>query len=266
MTILKKTHQKRRYFLGALTSLYFTAGWAAEPRKLVLLIAESNATNTPQVPYNPIFQQAVAYVEKELHLQFEYRRYPWKRLLQSLNEGEGLAFGLSKTRERAQTLHFSLPAFATHVWLVVRSDQAFAFSRLADLQGKTVGMVRGSTYGDEFEKAKSELLLIEEDLYSLPSRLKKLLNRRTDVMLFSHHDPDPRKVEAMLNKTMPDVAPDTPMPPGVSFKVLDKFLSVDYIHFAILASKDDGIIEQIDKVIRKGQQDGSLPANHLAKK
>ena len=157
VTILKKAHQKRRYFLGALTSLYFTAGWAAEPRKLVLLIAESNATNTPQVPYNPMFQQAVAYVEKELHLQFEYRRYPWKRLLQSLNEGEGLAFGLSKTRERAQTLHFSLPAFATHVWLVVRSDQAFAFSRLADLQGKTVGMVRGSTYGDEFEKAKLEI-------------------------------------------------------------------------------------------------------------
>lgn len=252
--------------MSAIPLLLSTASWAAEPRKQVLLIAESNATNTPQVPYNPIFQQAVAYVEKELHLQFEYRRYPWKRLLQSLNEGEGLAFGLSKTKERAQTLHFSLPAFATRVWLVVRSDQTFAFSHLADLQGKTVGMVRGSTYGDEFDKAKSSLLLIEDDLYSLPSRLKKLLSKRTDVMLFSHHDPDPRKVEAMLNKVMPDIAPDTPMPPGISFKVLDHFLSVDYIHFAILAAKDDGIIEQLNKAIRKGQQDGSLSAVNLPRK
>ncbi|PXX39925.1 ABC-type amino acid transport substrate-binding protein [Undibacterium pigrum] len=264
--MLKKMHQKRRYFLGAIPLLLSTAGWAAEPRKQVLLIAESNATNTPQVPYNPIFQQAVGYVEKELNLQFEYRRYPWKRLLQSLNEGEGLAFGLSKTRERALTLHFSLPAFATHVWLVVRSDQTFSFSQIADLQGKTVGMVRGSTYGDEFDRAKSSLLLIEDDLYSLPSRLKKLLSKRTDVMLFSHHDPDPRKVEAMLNKVMPEIAPDTPMPPGVTFKVLDHFLAVDYIHFAILASKDDGIIEQLNKAIRKGQQDGSLSPVNLQKK
>ncbi|MFZ6657111.1 substrate-binding periplasmic protein [Undibacterium sp. TJN19] len=246
--------------------MFNAASWAAELPRQVLLIAESNASNNPQVPFNPIFQQVVGYVEKEMHVSFETRRYPWNRLLQNLNEGEGLAFGLSKTRERAQTLHFSLPAFATHIWLVVRSDQAFPFSRLTDLQGKTIGMVRGSTYGDEFEKAKSSLLIMEEDIYSLPSRLKKLLNKRTDVMLFSHYDPDPRKVEAMLNKSMSEIAPDTPMPPGVSFKVLDHFLSVDYIHFAILASKDNGIIEQIDKIIKRGQQDGSLPAVVTPKK
>ncbi|MFZ6775633.1 substrate-binding periplasmic protein [Undibacterium sp. Ji83W] len=251
--------------MTALPLIFSSTSWAAELRKEVLLIAESNTTNSPQVPYNPVFQQAVGYVEKELQVQFEYRRYPWNRLLQSLNEGEGLAFGLSKTRERAQTLHFSLPAFATHVWLVVRSDKSFAFSRLSDLQGKTVGMVRGSTYGDEFNKAKASLLLIEDDVYSLPSRLKKLLSKRTDVMLFSHHDPDPRKVEAMLNKTMPEIAPDTPMPPGVTFKVLDHFLFVDYIHFAILASQDKGIIEQINKAIKKGQQDGSMPAVNLSR-
>ncbi|MFZ6870573.1 substrate-binding periplasmic protein [Undibacterium sp. Di27W] len=264
--ILKRLDKHRRYFLSALPLLFSPSVWAAELRKQVFLIVESNTTNTPQIPFNPVFQQCVAYVEKELQLQFEYRRYPWTRLLQNLNEGEGLAFGLSKTKERALTLHFSIPAFGTFIWLVVRSDQVFPFSRIADLQGKTVSMIRGSTYGDEFDKARAELLVIEDDVYSLPSRLKKLLSKRTDVMLFSHHDPDPRKVEAMLNKTMPEIAPDTPMPPGVTFKVLDHYLFVDYIHFAILASEDKGIIEQINKAIRKGQQDGSLPAVNIPKK
>ena len=265
-TILKKMHRQRRLLLGTLPMLLSATTWATEARKVVLLIAESNATNNPQVPINPVFKQTIAYIEKELHLQFEFRRYPWKRLLQNLNEGEGLAFGLSKTKERAQTLRFSLPAFATHVWVVVRSDMAFSFSSIADLQGKIVGIVRGSSYGDEFDKAKDALLLVEDDLFSLPSRLKKLLSKRTDVMLFSHYDPDPRKVEAILNKAMTDMAPETPMPPGVSFKVLDRHLSVDYIHFAILASKDDGIIEQLDLIIRKGQQDGSLAKVNLAKR
>lgn len=258
--ILKQISRRRQYLLSILSLFISSSVWSEEQRKLVLLIAESNTTNTPQIPYNPVFQQAVAYVERELHVQFEYRRYPWKRLLQSLNEGEGLAFGLSKTKEREQTLHFSLPVFATHVWLVVRSDRSFPFSRVKDLQGKIVGMIRGSTFGDEFEKARAELLLTEDDVYSLSSRLKKLLSKRTDVMLFSHYDPDPRKVEAMLNKTMPEIAPEMPMPPGISFKVLDHYLFVDHIHFAILASKDDGIIEQINKAVRKGRQDGSLSA------
>ena len=250
----------RRAVIGSLLFLFARRAIAIEKRKQVLLIAESNVGNNPQTPLNTIFRQTLDYVERELNLQFDYRRYPWKRLLQGLNEGEGLAFGLSKTRERMATMDFSVPAYAYCIWLIVRSDQTFPFSSMADLRGKTIGVVRGSSYGEEFDKAKASFLATEEDVFSLPSRLKKLLSKRMDVMLFGHDDTDPRRVEAFLNKAMPDIAPDTVMPAGISFKVLDKPLVVDYIHFAIQAKKDTDLIQQIDRALKKAQLEGALPS------
>lgn len=248
----------RRAVLAFLPTVLAQRSWAASLRQQVLLIAESNAATNQQIPLNQVFRQVLDYVEKELHLQFETRRYPWKRLMQSVNEGEGLAFGLSKTKERTQTLEFSIPAFATYVWMVCRSDQVFNYSRLSDLQGKTIGVVRGSSYGVEFDSAKPSLM-IEEDIYSLPSRLKKLLSKRMDVMLITHDDPDPRKVEALVNKTMAEAVPETSMPEGITFKVINRPLAIDYIHFAIQHNKDHQLMVQIDRALKKAQQEGILP-------
>ncbi|MET3116078.1 polar amino acid transport system substrate-binding protein [Undibacterium sp. GrIS 1.8] len=256
-----QANMRRKLLSFVLLSLP-TLAWAAastEKRKVIILLAESNVEKNAQVPLNEPFINTLNYVEQDLNINFDPHRYPWNRLLQRLAEGEGLAFGLSKTKERMQTLHFSIPAFGNYIWMVTQSDMTFPYASIADLKTKTVGIVRGSSYGEEFDSYKSKLAGIDEDLFSLPSRLKKLLSKRTDVMLIGHRSPDPAKVEALINSTMAEVAPDTPMPAGITFKVLSKPLAIDYIHFAILAEKDDGIIDKINTALRRGKRIGELP-------
>jgi polar amino acid transport system substrate-binding protein len=260
--IVEMISRQRRDFLlnGALAATGVTTLAAeARVRKQIFLIAESNASMNQKIPTDPLFRKTVDYVERELGVKFEYRRYPWKRLLLALNEGEGLAFGLSKTTERLKTLHFSIPAFASFVWIVTRSDAKFEFEKMSDLRGRSVGVVRGATYGDEFDQFKNQFSAIEEDVFSLPSRLQKLMQKRTDLMLFTHRDPDARKVEELLNKLMPELAPEFAMPAGVQFSVLRKPMMVDYIHFAIRAENDDGLIQRINSALIKGKRRGELP-------
>jgi ABC-type amino acid transport substrate-binding protein len=224
----------------------------------VLMVASVRDMTRHLYSNQPSVGNTVAYVQRELGYPFEVRRYPWNRLLQNLNNGEGLAFGLSKNQERLQTLHFSEPVYANYIWLVTRSDAVFPFAGVRDLRGKSLGVTRGTSYGDEFDRQKNLAFEIEEDSYALESRLNKLVNRRMDALLFQHRNPHPEQVEAMLNRRVAEEMPEVKLPPGVSFKVLPKPLLIDPIHFAIRADLDDGIIARINGVISKGKKNGDL--------
>ena len=229
----------------------------AEKPDIVLMLASSDNAATGISP-QPALRNTVEFVERGLDVGFEVRRYPWKRLLQNLNNGEGLAFGLSKNRERLQTLHFSEPVYVNYVWLVTRSDAVFPFSSMQDLKGKSLGVSRGSSFGDEFDRQKNILFTAEEDAYGLQNRLNKLLSNRMDAIVFQNRNGDPGQVEAMLNQRVAQQMPEIKMPPGITFRVLRKPLLTDSIHFAIRAQNDDGIIAKINTVILKGKKNGEL--------
>jgi len=229
----------------------------AEKPGIVLMVAASNDAGLGSSP-QPAFRNTIEFVERGLDVGFELRRYPWNRLLHNLNKGEGLAFGLSKNAARLQTLHFSEPVYVNYVWLVTRSDAVFPFSDMQDLKGKSLGVSRGSSFGDEFDRQKNILFTAEEDAYGLPNRLKKLLNKRMDAIVYQNRNADPEQVEAMLNRLVAERMPEIQMPPGVAFRVLRKPLMTDNIHFAIRAQNDDGIIKKINAVIINGKKTGEL--------
>ncbi|MFZ6645554.1 substrate-binding periplasmic protein [Undibacterium sp. TJN25] len=232
----------------------------AEKPDIVLLVASGNDARASAGSGAPqsAFRNTIQFVERGLDVGFEVRRYPWNRLIQNLNNGEGLAFGLSKNSSRMQTLHFSEPVYANYVWLITRSDASFPFSGMQDLKGKSLGMNRGSSFGDEFDRQKNLLFTVEEDAYGLQSRLNKLLNHRMDAIIYQNRNADPEQVEAMLNQRVTERMPEIKLPPGVRFIVLRKPLMTDNIHFAIRAQDDHGIIKKINAVIIKGKKNGEL--------
>ncbi|MBR7784461.1 substrate-binding periplasmic protein, partial [Undibacterium luofuense] len=126
--------------------------------------------------------------------------YPFNRIFSNLKKGEGLVFDISKTAERESYLYFSKPVYANYVWLVMRSDARFNFNDLQDLKGKTIGVVAGATYGDEFEQAKiSRLFKIENDPPILLKRCEKLYLRSMDAMFHSSGTAKAKEVERLLN-------------------------------------------------------------------
>lgn len=229
-----------------------SAAYCAAP-SVVLLIGESKDVQGKQRPVNPDDRKLLDYIERELGITFEVRKYPWARAELNAKGGEGLMLGLSKTAERLRHFRFSDAAYSNRLWLVTRSDTAFKFNSIEDLKGKTVGAVRGYHYGEEFERARNKIFSVDEDISTRVSRLKKLLLKRTDVvLLYQRASSSAQELEANINALMAQE-----MPPNVSFKVLPKPLQANNtLYFVVAKNKDDGMIDSINAALARRGKSG----------
>ncbi|MBC3920766.1 transporter substrate-binding domain-containing protein [Undibacterium sp. CY18W] len=229
-----------------------------QDKKLVLLVRELRNEEGDLVPIREEIRQLLNYFERELRIRFEIRRYPWIRLLNNAKNGEGIVFGLSRNRERLATFRFSETIYANYVWLVTRSDASFVFNSMQDLKGKTVGVVRGASYGDEFDSMRNVLFLVEEDVSSHGARLKKLLNKRMDVMVFGDRRSQPEEVKQLLINMLSNETSHMETAIEQSFKVLPKPLLVDDLHFAAVSPQYDEWIQKLNLAILAGRKSGEI--------
>ncbi len=111
--------------------------------------------------------------------------FPWARAYQHALHGGGGIIGLSKTSEREAIFEYSDVIYHDKVVIVTLREKAFDYREMADLRGKTIGIGRGGSFGDEYERARaSGVLNVEEDSGPV-IRLKKLLRGRLDCALIS---------------------------------------------------------------------------------
>ncbi|MDP1978562.1 ABC transporter substrate-binding protein [Undibacterium sp.] len=257
-----------RYWLPAWLLLFFVLGLFAYPsvkatevekqEKLVLLIRELRNEAGEMVPIRDEIRQLLNYFEHQLHIKFEIRRYPWTRLLINAKAGEGIIFGLSKNRERLQTYQFSEAIYANYVWLVTRSDATFSYNSMLDLKGKTIGIVRGTSYGDEFDSQRNVLFQVEEDTSSHGARLKKLVNKRMDVMIFGDRRAQADEIEQLLLRILRKESSTADKTLEQGFKVLPKPMLVDELHFAAVGSQYQVWIRKLNAAILAGKKSGEI--------
>ncbi len=157
--------------------------WAQERQTIVILMSEELDANGKVLPLASHIRGIFNYLEKQTGLSLEVRRYPWKRALEMAFNGEGIIFGISKTQEREKSLVFSTALYADSVYLVTRCDQTFKYQQVSDLKGKIIGMVRGTSYGSDFDNQIGKLFKVESDTGSNAGRLRKLYQRRMDAFL-----------------------------------------------------------------------------------
>ncbi|WP_422992406.1 substrate-binding periplasmic protein [Undibacterium sp. SXout11W] len=257
---------KRASFLSlSLAYLILTSGMffvseapAAEPQKVVLFLRELRSESGEILPLRDNVRAVLTYFERQLHIQFEIHRYPLPRILAYAKNGEGIVFGLSKNRERLSQLVFSEAVYANTVWMIARSDNMFKFDSIADLKGKTIGIVRGASYGDDFDKQSNVLFKVEDDVSSNSSRLKKLLNKRMDVMLLSTSFTQAVDVENYLRQgfRVEGQTDEQNIQPG--FVVLNKPLMSDDLHFATAPGAGEVWINKLNQAIISGKKSGEI--------
>ncbi|WP_188567019.1 substrate-binding periplasmic protein [Undibacterium terreum] len=248
-----------RYAILAIC-FYVCHGFAyCAPKEVVLLIGEALDEKGSPRALAPARRALLSYLEQALNVKFEIRMYPWARVESNAANGEGIVLGLSKNVDRLARFHFSEAAYANNLWLVTRSDSRFSFNSIQDLKGKSIGAVRGFSYGPEFDLAKNKVFHVEEDISSRSSRLKKLLSKRMDALLVYQLSTDSaEEVEAGINAFMANEVKDMALPAKVSFSVLPKPLQVDFIYFCIAKNKDDGLIARINAALANGRKTGDL--------
>lgn len=122
----------------------------------------------------------------ELGVDFEINLVPWGRAIKSVTHGkiDGIPL-LMKNSEREKSMVFSLPLIETKEFFFYMPERhpGFFWNSYDDLAGKTIGLVNGYTYGDDFlEAVKSNKFKV---LYSKDTEacLVKLLAGRVDFIV-----------------------------------------------------------------------------------
>lgn len=228
-------------------------------QKTVLLMSEELDGKGAVIPLSNEVMDLLHYLEQHSKLTFEVRRYPWKRAVENAANGEGLIFGISKTRERQRLFKFSLPIFADQALLVTLCSAKFSYNAVNDLKGKTIGIVRGTSYGEEFDRLSNVLFKVEDDTSNNLGRFRKLFLRRMDAFLLYSSVDNTSRLENYVNQQY--AAEIAGKSPDKLFCILPKPVSSVDIHIAIRLAgglAEAGLLQKIDRAILQARQDGEL--------
>lgn len=231
---------------------------AIMPEKVNLLIRELRNDKGEIIPIKDDIRQLFLFLEREANVSFKIDYYPMARLLNQIKNGDGIGFGLSKNSERLETMRFSDAVYANYVWIVTRKNNVFPFSNIDDLKGKTVGVMRGVSYGDEFDQKKNALFTVEEDTASHVARLKKLAVKRMDAMLFGARQNNASEVEVLLHHMQAIDRSHILDASESEFTVLNKPMRVDELHFAASLHKYEALIKRLNIAIARGKKNGEI--------
>lgn len=108
---------------------------------------------------------------------------PWKRVLFEVDHGTSGVAGIYKTEERSRRLDFSDPIVVENIAVYFNQAKPIAFRSIDDLNGLTVGVIRGWSYGDAFDAARAAGRFRVDEAVSDRSSLLKLASGRVDVVL-----------------------------------------------------------------------------------
>lgn len=167
----------------ALSALAWTSAGANEP--LLVTVDDNNppfmyARNGQASGVYPAIVR-IAFARMGVPVTLEAK--PWARALSELDRGQAAVAGIYRTDARAQRFDFSDPLLTENIAVFVRNPQSYKFSGIADLAGKTVGTVRGWSYGDAFDSARRRGLFTTEDTGSDQQNFQKLASGRLDAVI-----------------------------------------------------------------------------------
>ncbi len=129
-----------------------------------------------------IYPALIHAIFKRMGKQVEVKAYPWKRVLKMGGEGECGIGGIYKTQERLKIFDYSEPLYTETVLVYVRQNKAFEFNSLSDLTGKTIGVMRGWSYGDAFDRFRQKRTVTTKAVDSDHVAFKRLVQRDLDCL------------------------------------------------------------------------------------
>lgn len=113
--------------------------------------------------------------------ELDMRFVPWARAISGVKSASfDLLLGTWLTEERTKFLLFSEPYLNNSLKFIKKKGNGFDYSGLPSLSGKSVGVVRGYGYGDEFLSAKN---FKKPEAKNFIANIKKLLAGRINLTL-----------------------------------------------------------------------------------
>lgn len=133
----------------------------------------------PAGVYPALLSEAFARMDNPAALE----AVPWKRALAMSAQGQAGIGGIYKNKERLEVYDFSDVLYVERIMVLTAARSPFTFTGLESLAGKKVGVLRGWSYGDAFDKARREGLFQTEEVDGDSQNLSKLQAGRIDAMI-----------------------------------------------------------------------------------
>lgn len=191
-----------------------------------------------------IYPALLAEISRRSGVELDIVAVPWKRALAELEAGRAGNGALYKNSERLQKYDFSTKLFDEVQIVYVRTGNEFKFTGVSSLKGKRVGVIRGWSYGDEFDAAVKSGSISADGVDSDEQNFKKLLIGRIDAMISIRET----AAAAIAAGGYKDKV--TALSPPLSN-------SSAYIAFAKSAHKQE-VIDKLNKAIQAIRSDGSF--------
>jgi hypothetical protein len=252
-------------FLGlvlsySVTTLSFAAADAGQvsTKTIPVFLQETLDTKGNLQPATQGLLKFFQFLERETGLRFEPVSVPWNRAKLMTLDGKGIVWGFSKSPERLQSYRYSETVLESRIWGIAYGEPRLRLRSVADLQGKVVSIERGVSHGMAFELAKDKVFKIGEDSAQAAARFRKLIAKRSDVLLWGLAQFDrPELLVEYLHKTYIPGLRD-PELLNKTFYVSDTPLFYDSIHFASAKGQFENEMQKIDTAIKRGFKTGEL--------
>ncbi|MBF0230101.1 MAG: transporter substrate-binding domain-containing protein [Desulfamplus sp.] len=176
----------------------------------------------------------------------EVKGYPWKRALVMGEKGTAAVGGIYKNEARLKIFDYSDPIFDEKLNLYVRKGEIFVFKNISDLSNNNIGVIRGWSYGDDFDKGiKDQIFKVEENV-SDELNFKKLIAKRLSCVIAIEQSADMAIAKLGYQEKAQSLAE--------SFAV-----NPTYLVFAKSQNKQ-ALLEQFNNTLKTMKADGSYEA------
>lgn len=225
---------------------------------IALLMSEQRDDRLQLVQLRSPVAQLLKYLEQALRRKINIKYYPWKRVLHNGENGEGIIFGIYKTKEREQIFTFSEPVYADYVYLVTRCDDAFNFKTIADLKGKTIGMSPGASAGEEFDREIGVSIKPEFNSSSMAGQFSKLYQKRVDAFLYFEFSKNIARMQKEINQRYAIEFVEYKTKKKDIFCIAPQALVNQDNYFAIGKQQDRTTLDEINKILINARRNGDL--------
>ena len=137
--------------------------------------------------YPALIQEAFRHMKVPVDVQ----AVPWSRALGAIDMGRAGVGGIYKNSERLQKYDYSDLLYVESLVVYFNTSNPITFNQISDLSGKRVGVLRGWSYGDDFDTARKAELFVTEEVGSDEQNFLKLEAMRIDLVIAIVESGDP---------------------------------------------------------------------------
>jgi polar amino acid transport system substrate-binding protein len=195
-----------------------------------------------------VYSALIAEALKRAGIEAVLSTAPWKRAIAGLDSGENGVGGIYKNAERLKKYDYSDKLFDEVVVVYAPRAKIFSFSGLDSLKGKTVGILRGWTYGDDFDAAVKSGSVKTEETAGNEQNFAKLTIGRIDALLAIKESAEGTisTEKSLADKVQAFEPPLSTSPAFLAFsKTAGKMPTLDKFNAAIAGMRQDGSFTKI---------------------